>query len=223
MFFCPTSLISNTPLFFSLRATLFKTLRFWRSLVLSLLCHRYFARALITPTHIRCACCVLGSMIMDSFVLLSDTAHGNTHTLVLIDTPPPCFPDSCVRFHFAKMNSSLLINAFPLIPPSPLRVGPHAERKRPHIVCASPHGRACRVEKPHIVLDVGDVSIAPDEDNLREASSVVRMGRVRVGNLCFKRRNKDCIFQLRAFSRRRDRRVCTIMRNWRIQKKSRDA
>jgi hypothetical protein len=93
------------------------------------------------------------------------------------------------------------------------------KRKRPHIVCASPHRRARGVEKPHIVLIECDVSIAPDEDDLREASPVVRMGRVRLGNSCVKRRNKDCIFQLRAFSRRRDRRVSTIMRNWGIQKK----
>jgi hypothetical protein len=59
------------------------------------------------------------------------------------------------------------------------------------------------------VLIVRDVSIAPDEDDLREASPVVRMGRVRLGSWCVKRRNKDCIFQLRAFSRRWDRRVST--------------
>jgi hypothetical protein len=72
------------------------------------------------------------------------------------------------------------------------------------------------------VLDVLDMSIAPDEDDLREASPVVRMGRVRLGNSCVKRRNKDCIFQLRAFSRRRDRRVSTIMRNWGIHSKKKD-
>lgn len=62
------------------------------------------------------------------------------------------------------------------------------------------------------MLDVRDVTIAPDEDDLGEASPVVRMRRVRLGSWYDKRRNKDCIFQLRAFSRRRDRRMGTIRR-----------
>ena len=71
------------------------------------------------------------------------------------------------------------------------------------------------------MLDIGDVSVAPDEDDLREASPIVRrMGLVRLDICSVKRRNKYCIFQLRAFSRRRDRRVGTIRRNWYEKKTS---
>jgi len=125
----------------------------------------------------------------------------------------------CAReaFHFAEMkvypHSILLINAR-FHTSTPLRVGPHAERKGSQIGCVSPQRRACGVEKPYIVLDVRDVSIAPDKDDLSEASPVVRMGRVRLSSWYVKRRNKDCIFQLRAFSRRWDRRAGTERRNW---------
>ena len=71
------------------------------------------------------------------------------------------------------------------------------------------------------MLDIGDVSVAPDEDDLREASPIMRrMGLVRLDICSVKRRNKYCIFQLRAFSRRRDRRVGTIRRNWYEKKKN---
>jgi len=86
--FCLTSLIGNTPLFSPCHVLYSKVSVSCLALSLcTIFDHRYFgiSSALITPTRpSAAACCVLGSVIMDSFCFFTpptpDTTYGNTHT-----------------------------------------------------------------------------------------------------------------------------------------------
>jgi hypothetical protein len=92
--------------------------------------------------------------------------------------------------------------------PSHSRIGPQPKHKRPHIGCASAHGGARAIERPHIAFYVRDTPIASDEDDLRQARAVESRRRSRrTGQL--ERRNEDRVFELCAFSRGWVRRACT--------------
>jgi hypothetical protein len=77
-----TSLIGNTP-FLSV-PRLFKSLRVWRPFVLSLTIG--ILRALNSPVLLRCGMLCSRKHDYGQLCLPLDTAHGNTHTLALIDT-----------------------------------------------------------------------------------------------------------------------------------------
>jgi hypothetical protein len=90
-------------------------------------------------------------------------------------------------------------------------IGPQSEHERSHIGCASAHGRARAIERPHIALDKRHAPVAPDEDDLRQARGVIGRRRARlVVRVVVDRRNEYRVFGLRADSRRRGvRRVRT--------------
>lgn len=91
---------------------------------------------------------------------------------------------------------------------------PQPEHERSHIGCASAHGHARAIERPHIALDISHAPIAPYEDDLRQARAEVGR-RARCGAAAAHvdvRRNKYDVSELRTFSKRWVRRGRTRTR-----------
>ena len=75
-----------------------------------------------------------------------------------------------------KKRGPCFVFRLPLWPTPPsllLPIGPQAEYKRSRIFfCASAYSSAGAIERPDIALDIHDASVAPNEDDLRQARAV---------------------------------------------------
>ena len=136
------------------------------------------------------------------------TAYSYTSYTFIYDDPVISFPLINARPKKRTPPFVGFFRAFSLCPHSTRSswIGPQPEHERSHIGCASAHGHARAIERPHIALDVDHAPIAPDEDDLRQAGTAVAGRRARCATHVDPRRNEYHVSELRTFPRGRVRR-----------------